>query len=165
MLDVTRLILQDHEDLRRRFADLDAASTPEALAAVWAPLADLLDIHAACEEEVFYPSLLKVGEDAEEEAEDAITDHTKIRDAVAAAAGEEVGSEAWWKAVNDAREENGEHIAEEESGALPDFSRNADPVRNEQIAVAWLRWRQDHRKVEEVDVQNRDAATYIEQNS
>lgn len=164
MLDVTRLILQDHEDLRRRFADLDAASTPEALAAVWAPLADLLDIHAACEEEVFYPSLLKVGEDAEDETEDAITDHKKIRDAVAKASQEEVGSSAWWEAVNTAREENGEHIAEEESGALPDFSRNADPGRNEQIAVTWLRWRQDHRRVEEVDVKDRDALTYIEKN-
>ncbi len=165
MLDVTRLILLDHEDLRRRFADLDTASTPDALAAVWAPLADLLDIHAACEEEVFYPTLLKVGEDAEEEAEDAITDHNAIRDAVAAAAKAEVGSDAWWEAVNKAREENGEHIAEEESGALPDFSRNTDAARNEQIAVAWLRWRQGHRTVEEVDVRDRDADTYIEQNS
>ncbi len=165
MLDVTRLILQDHEDLRRRFADLDSASTPEALAAVWAPLADLLDIHAACEEEVFYPVLLKVGEDAEDEAEDAITDHNKIRDAVSAAAKEEIGSDAWWKAVNEAREENGEHIAEEEAGALPDFSRSTDPARSEQIAVAWLTWRSNHRTVEEVDVANKDADTYLEENS
>ena len=91
MLDVTALILTDHETLRRQFAALDDARTDEALSAVWKGLARMLDVHAACEEEVFYPSLLKHGEDAEDETDDAIDDHNKIRDGVREAGKHPIG--------------------------------------------------------------------------
>ena len=83
MPDITALILEDHELLRRRFAALDDVSDTEALTVLWQELGALLDVHAACEEEVFYPELLhRNTADAEDEAEDAIEDHNKIRDAV-----------------------------------------------------------------------------------
>ena len=59
MSDVTRLVLLDHETLRRHFADLDdarASGRLSAIVAAWKPLADLLDLHAETEEVVFYPS-------------------------------------------------------------------------------------------------------------
>ena len=84
-IDITSLIMDDHEWFRRQFAALDDADGPEELAAVWEPLATRLDTHAQAEETVFYPALLKKGdeEDAEEETDDAIRDHNKIKDAVA----------------------------------------------------------------------------------
>ncbi|MEO6879706.1 MAG: hemerythrin domain-containing protein, partial [Mycobacteriaceae bacterium] len=85
--DVTSLVMDDHEYLRRGFARLDDARTPDELTAAWAPLAQRLDTHAQCEEEVLYPSLLKHGSsEAEDETDDAVDDHNKIRDAVALAA-------------------------------------------------------------------------------
>ena len=102
MPDITRLVLLDHEDLRRQFADLDdaqASGEVSAIEAAWKPLAALLDLHAETEEQVFYPRLLEVGDHAEDETEDAIEDHNKIRDAVRDAGQREVGTDEWWEAV------------------------------------------------------------------
>lgn len=164
MLDVTVLVLEDHETLRRQFAALDDARSPEALAAVWNGLARMLDVHAACEEAVFYPALLKAGEDANDETEDAIHDHNSIRDAVREAAGHEVGSEAWWEAVGQARSENSDHVAEEEREALPDFRKHATDDLRESLAVAWLQWRYEHDSGAGVSDEDKDAEEYIEAN-
>lgn len=83
MTDITQLILDDHETFRRKFAALDDADEPEQLRAIWDPLAALLDVHAVAEEVVFYPELLRRGDDdAEDETVDAIGDHNDIRDGV-----------------------------------------------------------------------------------
>lgn len=38
----------------------------DQLHAIWEPLAALLEVHAAAEEAIFYPQLLRRGEDAED---------------------------------------------------------------------------------------------------
>ena len=71
--DITALILDDHDTFRRGFAALDEAQSPdvdertraERLAAAWTPLADLLDLHAVAEEQIFYPELLLKGDRGE----------------------------------------------------------------------------------------------------
>jgi hypothetical protein len=166
MLDVTQLILEDHHTLRERFAALDDTSGTEALTVVWTELANLLEIHAACEEAVFYPKLLKKQtEDAEDEAEDAIEDHNKIRDAVREASRHEVGSDDWWTAVGEARTENSKHIAEEEREALPDFRHHASLEQRQDLAVQWMQWRTGHQPMRDIDTSDKDAESYIEQNS
>src|SRR4051794_41409715 len=82
--DICDLILDDHEIFRRRFAELDdeRRSDVAVVCALWAPLAEHLERHANAEEDLFYPALLRRGADAEEETDDAIRDHNKIRDAV-----------------------------------------------------------------------------------
>ena len=166
MLDVTALILEDHATLRRQFALLDDAHDDHrALAAVWRGLGRMLDVHAACEEEVFYPHLLKVGEDAEEETDDAVRDHNQIRDAVRAADGLEVGTDDWWDAVRKARVENDDHLAEEEHDALPDFRRNAPDELRARLAVEWLDWRYRHDSGEGVDTSDKDPQEYIAEHS
>ena len=154
MLDVTDLVLEDHATVRRQFALLDDChDDSRALAVVWKGLARMLDVHAACEEEVFYPSLLRVGDsgdddategDAVDETDDAIGDHNKIRDAVAEARRHDPGSDDWWAAVRRAREENDDHLAEEEHDALPDFRRNAPDALRADLAVRWLDWCSAH---------------------
>lgn len=166
MLDVTALILLDHETLRRQFAMLDdAGDDPAALGAIWRGLSRLLEVHATCEETIFYPALLKKGENAEDETEDAIDDHNSIRDAVREAEKHEVGSEPWWKAVGEAREENSEHLGEEEREALSDFRRNATDAMRAKLAVAWLDWRYEHDSGAGVSTKDKDVKTYIAENS
>ena len=61
-MDITQLILDDHHEQRRRFAlveQMDSASVA-ALSDVWARLAVFLEVHAAAEEEIFYPELVKL---------------------------------------------------------------------------------------------------------
>ena len=104
MFDITSLIMDDHEWFRRQFALLDDATSTEDLEAVWTPLATRLDTHAEAEETIFYPVLLALGkQDPEEETDDAIRDHNKIRDAVAEAAKHRVGTQVWFEAVGRAR--------------------------------------------------------------
>ncbi len=166
MLDVTELIYDDHALLRRRFAAFDDAQGDEQLTVLWEELAVLLDAHAACEEEVFYPALLKKAtEDGEDEAEDAIEDHNKIRDAIKEAARHPVGSKPWWDAVGEARTENSDHIAEEEREALPDFRKHASLETRAELAVAWTKWRTAHFRPNHVSTANKKPETYIEANS
>ncbi len=164
MPDITRLILTDHETLRRHFADLDdaqASGEVSAIGAAWKPLADLLDLHAEAEEVVFYPKLLEVGDRAEDETEDAIDDHNKIRDAVRDASQREVGTEDWWEAVGRARTENSKHIAEEEREALSDFRLHADVALRDQLGRRWLEFRAARERPSDVDARDKDADEYI----
>jgi alkylhydroperoxidase family enzyme len=165
MLDVTELILEDHHTLRQRFAALDDASDREALTVLWTELSNLLEVHAQCEEEVFYPELLRQQtEDGRDEAEDAIDDHNKIRDAVREAARHEIGSDEWWSAVGEARTENSKHIAEEEREALPDFRHHAPNDVREQLAVRWTAWRTEHQPPRDIDDADKDVETYLAEN-
>jgi hypothetical protein len=168
MADIIELIYADHDWLRKQFFLLDEAKTPEELTAVWEPLGQRLDTHAEAEETVFYPALLKEGgEDGDpvDETEDAITDHNAIRDAVRAASTLEVGSDEWYEAVGKAREENGEHLEEEEREALPDFIKSATLELRHELALKWARFYAEHQAGKGISGDDKDADTYIEQNS
>jgi len=131
------------ESFRRMFAALDDAQ-PQQLAALWKPLADLLEVHAAAEEAIFYPSLLKHGSEAKPETKDAIKDHNKIRDAVRDANAATPGEDDWWKAVRKALDENSDHMAEEEREGLPDFRRNASKELRDELGALFAQFHAEH---------------------
>jgi hypothetical protein len=163
MADITSLILDDHDWFRRQFARLDDLTDAGELAKVWQPLADLLDVHARAEEEVFYPHLLRRGEDAEEETLDAIGDHNDIRDGVHEAALHPVGSTAWFAAVHQARMANSEHMAEEEDEGLSDFRRHADPGLREELGRRFVEFKRQHEGARDLDVSDIDPQQYVEE--
>lgn len=167
MPDICDLILDDHETQRRRFAELDEVrdAPPEKLAERWGPLATLLEQHAAGEEAVFYPALLRFGVAAEEETEDAISDHNDIRDAVRRAAQAAPGSDEWWKAVSDAREANSDHMGEEERGAIADLRAHDDVEGRRALGDRWVAWSGEHADGRGVPDRDRDADTYIRDHS
>jgi hypothetical protein len=141
-MDITELILRDHEEQRRMFALLDEiGNDPGRLAHVWDRLAVLLEVHADAEERHFYPHLLHVGtgaggaDSAAGETKDAIRDHNDIRDAIRDTGRHRVGSEQWWHSVRGAREANSDHMAEEEREALADFRRHASLQARHDLAV------------------------------
>lgn len=166
MPDICDLILDDHETFRRRFAEMDEErADTEALGRLWPSLATLLDLHAEAEEEVFYPQLLKKGEDGEEETTDAIEDHNKIRDAVSEAGKAKVGSEPWWKAVEEARVQNSKHMGEEERGALADFRSNADKELRNKIGSEFVSFKERHAGGRRLEVTDKDPEDYIAEQS
>jgi hypothetical protein len=166
-VDITQLILDDHHEQRRLFAILeqvDRADT-ETLSALWARLSAFLELHAAAEEEIFYPELLQVSAaagrtgTAEEETLDAIHDHNDIRDAIAAVPGEIVGSDGWFTAVAAANLANSDHMAEEEREGLTDFRRFATLQLRHDLAVRFTTFEARHwAGIEPVD---RDPAAYV----
>ncbi|HZZ47455.1 MAG TPA: hemerythrin domain-containing protein [Pseudonocardia sp.] len=164
--DITELILDDHERFRRAFARLDElqadpATSVDQLSEAWEPLADLLDVHAAAEEEVFYPQLLRRGDNAEDETEDAIGDHNDIRDAVRDTRATQVGSDPWWEAVGQARVANDEHMAEEEREALADFRRNSPKELRTELGERFTRYKIEHPESSDVDTSDIDPEEYI----
>jgi hypothetical protein len=168
MADITRLILRDHARLREGFADLDdaqASGDRDAIDATWRSLAELLEVHAAAEEQVFYPELLAKGSDAVDETEDAIEDHNKIRDAIRAAEQHELATAAWWEAVGTARTENSKHIAEEEREALADFRRNVDLATRDELGRRWLVFVAATIPPRNIHLPDKDPDRYIEERS
>ncbi len=168
-MDITQLILDDHHEQRRLFAILEQVgrSDTEALSAVWGRLAAFLEVHAAAEEAIFYPALLRAGIAArrkagvEDETLDAIHDHNEIRDAVAEVARHPVGSDAWYAAVAGANLANGDHMAEEEREGLTDFRRLAGLQQRHDLAVAFAAF--EARNFAGVRPVDKDPAGYVRQ--
>jgi len=166
-VDITQLILDDHHEQRRLFAILEQVSRAdtEVLYAVWGRLASFLELHAAAEEEIFYPALLQVGLAArrasgvEAETLDAIHDHNDIRDAVAEVARHPVASDGWFAAVAAANLANSDHMAEEEREGLTDFRRLASLQRRHDLAVAFAAFEARH--FAGVSPRDRDPAEYV----
>ena len=135
------------------------------LSAVWERLATFLELHAAAEEEIFYPELLRAGITArragsvEGETVDAIRDHNDIRDAVAAVAGHPVGSDGWYDAVAGANLANSDHMAEEEREGLTDFRRLAGLQLRHDLAVAFAAY--EARNFAGVPVVDKDPGAYV----
>ena len=151
-MDITEMILTQHHEQRRAFALLDELHDADAatLGAVWRRLEVLLEVHAEAEEQFFYPRLLDVGTGAgdadsvTEETKDAIKDHNEIRDAVREVGRHQPGSPPWWDAVEQAREANSDHMAEEERQDLADFRLHADLATRHEIAVQFLTYESMH---------------------
>jgi hypothetical protein len=180
-MDITQLILDDHHEQRRRFAmleQLDPGDTA-ALGAVWSRLAVFLEVHAAAEEQIFYPELLAAGlaggasgpggtdgaagaggrQTVEAETLDAIHDHNDIRDAVLAVAGHDVGSAGWHAAVAAANAANSDHMAEEEREGLTYFRRHASLQLRHDLAVAFAAF--EARNFAGVPVVDKDPHAYV----
>ena len=166
-MDITQLILDDHHEQRRLFAIIEQINRSDvgALSAVWGRLAAFLELHAAAEEELFYPALLRVGIAAkrtagvEDETLDAIGDHNEIRDAVAEVARHAVGSDAWYEAVAGANVANGDHMAEEEREGLTDFRRLAGLQQRHDLAVAFAAY--EARNFAGVQPVDKNPAAYV----
>ena len=166
-MDITQLILDDHHEQRRLFAILEQIDPADTgtLGVIWARLAAFLEVHAAAEEAIFYPELLRVGigtggaAGAEAETLDAIHDHKDIRDAIVAVAGHQVGSGEWYAAIGAVNVANGDHMAEEEREGLTDFRRHAGLQLRHALAVAFAAFEASHfAGVPPVD---KDPAAYV----
>lgn len=168
-MDITEIILQQHDQQRRMFAQLEEfpSDDTEGLAALWTRLEILLETHAEAEELYFYPELLKIGKGAAdadsvaEEVEDAVSDHNEIREAIRAASKSDAGSKDWWQGVSDANVANSDHMGEEERQDLTDFRRQASLELRHEIAVKFLRYEalKADKGITPID---KDPDTYIE---
>ena len=96
--DITQLILDDHAWFRQQFADLDDLQARDRwtgrVQRVWEPLA--ADGRARdCLGAIFYPQLLRFGEDPQEETLDAIGDPTTSATPCTTPPG--TRGPAWWQ--------------------------------------------------------------------
>jgi hypothetical protein len=166
-MDITQLITDDHYEQRRLFALLEQVDNSDTatLDDVWSRLSAFLEVHAAAEEEVFYPALLLSGlrsgyaKGAEGETLDAIKDHNEIRDAISVVARHEVGTPGWRDAIASVNVANGDHMAEEEREGLTDFRQTVSLELRHDLAVKFIRF--ESRNYQRVPPVDRDPATYV----
>lgn len=162
-MDIADLVLNDHHRQRQAFALLDEIDPKdtEKLAAVWADLAAFLEVHAAAEEAVLYPVVLKRSDPTTEETKDAIGDHNKIRDAISRAAEEKIGSDAWWAAVGDCRAENTEHMGEEEDEVLAHLRQEVSVQARADLGLAFEAAK-TARNARRLDDSDKDPQEYVD---
>ncbi len=163
--DIVTLILTEHEAFRRDFEALESISDPAELGRAWTDLADRLEVHASGEEAVFYPAMLRKVDEAEEDTEHAVKDHNKIRSATSDVEPHEVGSDAWWEAVHHARDENNEHLDEEEQDVLPPFREEVDVAARDELGKKWLKFHEDHAQARGLSGEEKDPEDYVEEHT
>ena len=168
-MDIVDCILADHDQQRRMFAALDMArDDTESLGRIFNRLRNFLEAHAEAEELFFYPRLLQCGkgaldsDSAEDTTDDAIGDHNKIAKAAEAAKEHGVGSDAWWKAVDETNLQNSKHMSEEERQGLSDFRRHVPLEERIELGIKYLAFESKHSgHYERTD---KDPEQYIEEN-
>ncbi|MDT7618733.1 MAG: hypothetical protein QOF00_6180 [Pseudonocardiales bacterium] len=166
MPDLIRLILDDHELFRTRFEELFARrSDVQAANEIWLGLAARLEVHASAEEMHFYPALLQNVEGSEDETKDAIGDHDEIRQGIRRAAAAEVGNDEWWAGIQDARDANDEHLAEEERDDIPDFLRVASVEFRQELGTKYEQYFAEHPGGAGLSGKDKDPDAYVERNS
>jgi Hemerythrin HHE cation binding domain len=162
---VTDLIRMDHIWFRSQFSALASAREDVGtLAALWATLSARLEVHAAAEEALFYPRLLKDDSDAVDDTKDAIRDHNEIRDAIRDAGSQRVGEAAWWEAVNATERANTEHMEEEEQGPLVEFDDASTAGEQAELASAFAAFETEHAGTRGISIEDKDPEDYVADN-
>lgn len=162
---VTDVIRTDHNWFRAQFTAVrQARENIDVLTHLWTDLAARLEVHAAAEETLFYPRLLKDDSDAVEDTEDAIRDHNDIRDGIKEAEGHSIGDAGWWKAVDAADKANTEHMEEEEAGPLQEFDTFGSQSEQAELAVSFAAFEREHAGTRGITVEDKDPERYIEEN-
>ncbi len=161
---VTDLIRKDHAWFRRQFAALEKArgEIPK-VEGIWVDLAAQLEVHAAAEEALFYPRLLRDDEDAVDDTKDAIGDHNEIRDAIRKAGARRIGDGGWWAAVKECYSANREHMREEEDGPLQDFDEAASTDEQAELAHAFAGFEAAHAGARGISTEDEDPTRYIDE--
>ena len=163
--DITTLILSEHEGFRRTFAEIEQLTDEEELGRRWRELAASLEVHAAGEEEIFYPELLQDVDDSEGDTEHAVKDHNEIRETTGAVDAHEVGTDAWWEAFRTCREATVEHLAEEEDDVLPPFQQQVSAEHRDALGMRWLEFHEQHEDAEGLSGETVDPQAYVEEHS
>ena len=163
--DITALILSEHDAFRRAFAEIEQLTDPAELGVRWRELADQLEVHAAGEEQIFYPELLQDVDDSEDETLHAVKDHNEIRETTAAVDDHDVGSDAWWEAFRTCREATVEHLGEEENDVLPPFAEQVSAELRDELGLRWLKFHEDHEDARGLSGETVDPQAYVEEHS
>jgi hemerythrin superfamily protein len=165
-LDITGLVLSEHDLFRRQFSDLMQTRDGDGshVADRWQELADALEVHASAEEELLYPQLLAVGDEDRSETDDAIRDHNDIRDAARAADEHETGSEPWWDALQHCQDVTSHHLDEEERDVLPELRERLDESARTELGERWLAFHEEHDRAEGLSGEDKDPDRYVREN-
>jgi hypothetical protein len=161
-LDITGLVLAEHDRFRRQFSEVMASRDDlDQATKLWKELDDELEVHASAEEELLYPRLLAVGDDDRSETDDAIRDHNDIRDTAREADQHEPGSEQWWDALQKCQDATSHHLDEEERDVLPELRERLSDDERSELGEQWLAFHERHEAAQGLSGEDKDPEQYI----
>lgn len=148
MADVVDLIMQDHREVERLFAELK--SNPKSRPTVVPVLTTLLFAHSRAEESEVYPAASEAGsEDDVEHSQEEHIEADELLERLAAADPE--GSE-FDEILAKAYDSVSHHIEEEESTVLAQMRENLAQARRDGLGDAFLKAREEHLGQQPADI-------------
>ena len=150
--NVVELIMADHRRIRRLRGVLHdsvrhgaASGSAWMLGHAWERFAELLEAHTWAEEEICYLPLAESSPDPAQWRRTAVADHDDIREAIAEAALQPVGSALWRGAASAVLTINADHLDREEGQILAGWLPRLTMSRRHELGRQWLAFVSDWR--------------------
>ena len=122
--DATELLKQDHDAVKGLFKEFQEASEnsdSDEKVDIVEEITTALEIHAALEEEIFYPAVKKArSENTKDEVREAYEEHQQIKILLAALGEIDPDDESYNAKVKVLQDDVEHHVAEEEGEMFPD---------------------------------------------
>lgn len=121
-MDAIDLLITDHNRVRGLFHQLKQAiddGDVEAMALLGATAAAELDVHAAIEEEIFYPFAKPLTEEIADSVNEGVEEHHEVKVLLAELADLEAGDDVWKAKWTVVMENISHHAGEEEEDLFP----------------------------------------------
>lgn len=148
MADVVDLIMQDHREVERLFAELE--SNPQARPTVVPVLTTLLAAHSRAEESEVYPAAADAG--GADDVEHSQQEHIEADELLERLADADPEGAEFEEILAKAVESVSHHIEEEEETVLLHMRERMDVSRREELGDAFLKAREEHLGQQPADI-------------
>lgn len=117
------MLKQDHKKVKAIFKKFEDTEEPDQMKQLVEQAIQELKVHAAIEEEVFYPAVRQEAEDQEDTVDEALEEHHVVKLLIEELEGMEPGDERYKAKFTVLSENVKHHIEEEESEMLPEAEK------------------------------------------
>jgi len=116
----TTILKKDHRVVSGLFWTLQQTTNPSIRKSIFSQIQNQIEIHAAAEEEIFYPAVRNLyTATAEQQVDEARHEHQQIKDLLHQIATTDANSFEFMSKVNELKEKVEHHVEEEENEMLP----------------------------------------------
>jgi hemerythrin superfamily protein len=123
-LRATTILRKDHRLVSGLFWTLQQTTVPAVRKSIFSQIQDLVEIHSAVEEEIFYPTVSNLyTANAQAQVEESKLEHRQIRKLCDAVASTDPNSFMFMSKVNELKETIEHHVEEEENEMFPLIER------------------------------------------
>jgi len=133
-MDATKLLEQDHREVEQLFEEFEKATgDTEAKGAIVDRIIAELSIHAAIEEEIFYPAVKEAVPDREDLVEHSLEEHQEVKELLADLDKMSPSDAGYHQKVEAVISDVREHVQEEEGDMFPRFRKAISASQLEEI--------------------------------
>ena len=135
-MDATRLLEQDHREVEVLFEQFkDATGDTQEKGRIVEQIIKELSVHAAIEEEVFYPAVKDAVPDGEGLVDHSLDEHQEVKELLAELDRMSPGDAGYHQKVEKVISDVSEHVQEEEGEMFPKFREAISASKLEEIGA------------------------------